>query len=276
MSHSYVGPPVAAHLVVIRSWKYSQYLQEKKKSHLGKNACDITVVSPPTKGLKHKIFLCSPGGCDRTHNLPACTHGSAQGAGGCVSPALSLWRLAPSSSLRLAPHWECSHSGALGHSIRCPLSGQPENYTFFFFLLLLLYKIILPYNRTLPYLFPFMLICLRCFTRIWIRVGVRLSRFSVGLVKASQSAPLLQLLLHWPVDLAAQVLAVERMPRPFVAVIHSCTLVRQGIDPAAAPDSLASFPSLLIGCVMSELWRPESWHILDKYEVILLSNQHFN
>lgn len=67
---------------------------------------------------------CSPCGRDRTRILPACIHGSAQGAGGCVSAALCLWRLAPSSSPRLAPRWERSRSGPSGRSIRCPLSGQ--------------------------------------------------------------------------------------------------------------------------------------------------------
>lgn len=189
MSHSYVGAPVAAHLVVIRCWKYSQYLHTTKGHILGRihgrKCCQMP---------KCQIFPCSPGGRDRTHNLPACTHGSAQGAGGCVSLALSLWRQAPNSSLRLAPHWGCSHSGASGHSIRCPLSGRPENANHKTYLFIYFFEIFLQCNhckRTVPYLFPLMLICLRCLTRLWIRVRVGLLRLSIGLVKPGQSAPLL-------------------------------------------------------------------------------------
>lgn len=113
---------------------------------------------------------------------------------------------------------------------------------------------------SITYLFPLMLICLRHFSRLGVRVRVQLLQLFVRLVKASQFAPLLQLLLHCPVELIVQGHIVERAAWEVVPVRQGWALVSQRKH--STPALRRSIRLLVIVCLTALLRRPEGRHIL--------------
>lgn len=120
----------------------------------------------------------------------------------------------------------------------------------------------------LTYLFPLVLICLHCLSRVWVWVRIILFPFSIRLVKPSLSAPPLQLLFHWPVELTAHGQVVQRATWEVMLVSQCWAVVSQRTHATSTFHwSVRPIPVVwqifaAIDYIVGQLRRPEGWHIL--------------